>query len=728
MRWLLATFLVFVFLLLVLAGAAAYIYARVSVPEKANIAYSSLITYADGQTEIARIGSVNRQDVKLTQVPLDVRNAVLAAEDRNFYSEPGISVPSIMRALWADVTGGEVAQGGSTITQQFVKNAYLSSDRTLSRKIREIVIAVKLDRKYTKDQIFERYLNTIYLGRGAYGISSAARAYFGTDVEHLTLDQGALLAGLIRAPSALDPRANPQGSTARYRQVLASMADAGWVDRHHADTATLPLTFPLAASGVSAAIGPQAAYIREQVKRELAAAGLSETDLARGGYHITTTLDPSMQVAAVQSVENTLAGAPSNLQTALVSVEPGTGRIRAYYPGDLYGRASDGGERYIDNISQQTLPPGSSFKPVALVAALNQGIPLNAVYDGRNRLVLPGYPDGVRNFGDESFGQVSLPTALANSINSVFVKLGLDAGLTNVANIAHQLGIPSSTQLAEVPSLPLGSQYVRPLDLAGVYATLAARGIAATPHLVETVTDRSGAVVFRADDGGHQVVPQRVADDATYALEQVVQSGTGTGAQLTGGRAAAGKTGTTDGNLSALFCGYTPQLATVVAMFRPGNLPLQNILGYSEVTGGTLPATLWSNFMNTALDGQPLLPFPDPPDPTRPVYTSYPGNPDTVATPTQAFLPPVPPSTPQSVLPTLPATPSVAPSRTQAPTGTPSLPPSPSATRSRPTAQGTGTGTAGGLPAGTGRGGVAGGGGAAPAGAGSAGGASPAAR
>ena len=211
-------------------------------------------------------------------------------------------------------------------------------------------------------------------------------------------------------------------------------------------------------------------------------------------------------------------------------MEPGTGRIRACYPGDLYGRASDGGERYIDNISQQTLPPGSSFKPVALVAALNQGIPLNAVYDGRNRLVLPGYPDGVRNFSDESFGQVSLPTALANSINSVFVKLGVDAGLTNVANIAHQLGIPSSTQLAEVPSLPLGSQYVRPLDLAGVYATLAARGIAATPHLVETVADRSGAVVFRADDGGHQVVPQRVADDATYALEQVVQSGTGTGA------------------------------------------------------------------------------------------------------------------------------------------------------------------------------------------------------
>jgi membrane peptidoglycan carboxypeptidase len=237
---------------------------------------------------------------------------------------------------------------------------------------------------------------------------------------------------------------------------------------------------------------------------------------------------------------------------------------------------------------------------------------------------------------------------------------------------------------------------------------------------VETVTDRSGAVVFRADDGGHQVVPQRVADDATYALEQVVQSGTGTGAQLTGGRAAAGKTGTTEGNLSALFCGYTPQLATVVAMFRPGNLPLQNILGYSEVTGGTLPATLWSNFMNTALDGQPLLPFPDPPDPTRPVYTSYPGNPDTVATPTQAFLPPVPPSTPQSVLPTLPAAPSVAPSRTQGQTGTPSSP-SPSATRSRPTAQGTGTGTPGGLPAG------AGGGGGGP-GAGGAGGGSPAAR
>ncbi|MGZ4618247.1 MAG: transglycosylase domain-containing protein [Frankiaceae bacterium] len=705
-RWLLATLLVFVFLLLVLFGAAAYIYMRVPVPEKANIVYSSVITDEDGQTEIARIGSVNRQDVKLAQVPPDVRNAVLAAEDRNFYSEPGVSVPSIMRALWANVTGGEVAQGGSTITQQFVKNAYLSSDRTLSRKVREIVIAVKLDRKYTKDQILELYLNTIYFGRGAYGISSAARIYFGTDVEHLTLDQGALLAGLIRAPSALDPRANPQGADARFHQVLGAMAEAGWVDRQHADTATPPLTFPLTASGVSAATGPQAAYIREEVKRELSAAGLSETDLARGGYRITTTLDPAMQAAAVKSVENTLSGAPSNLQTAIVSVEPGTGRIRAYYPGDLYGRDQDGRERYIDNITQQTLPPGSSFKPVALVAALNKGIPINAAYDGRNRLVLPGYPDGVRNFGDESFGQVSLPTALANSINSVFVKLGLDAGLANVADMAHQLGIPASTQLAEVPSLPLGSQYVRPLDLAGVYATLAARGIASTPHLVETVTDRSGAVVFRGDDGGRQVIPQRVVDDATYALEQVVQNGTGTGAQLAGGRAAAGKTGTTEGNLSALFAGYTPQLATVVAMFRPGNLPLQNILGYGEVTGGTLPATLWSNYMNSALEGQPLLPFPDPPDPIRPTYTSYPGNPDSGATSTPADTPaagpPVSTPTPQDVLPSVPATSNELPRGLQSPAAAPSASPTPTASSTGATSRGRQTNnTTGGRPAGT---------------------------
>ena len=701
-RWLLAFFLVLVFMLVVVVGAGAYLYVRVQVPSKANIAYSSLITYADGTTEVARIGSVNRQDIKLAQVPLDVRNAVLAAEDRNFYSEPGVSVPGIMRALWADVTGGEVSQGGSTITQQFVKNAYLSSDRTLSRKIREIVISVKLDRKYTKDKILELYLNTIYFGRGAYGISSAARAYFGTDVEHLTLDQGALLAGLIRAPSALDPRGNPEAAAARFHQVLESMAAAGWLDRHHADTATPPLTFPLTASGVSPAIGPQAAYIREEVMRELAGAGLSETDLARGGYHITTTLDPNTQLAAVNSVEKTLAGAPSNLQTALVSVEPGTGRIRAYYPGDLYGRASDGQERYIDNISQETVPPGSSFKPVALVAALNQGIPLNSVYDGRNKLVLPGYPDGVRNFSDESFGQVSLTTALANSINSVFVKVGLDAGLSNVANTAHELGIPASTQLAEVPSLPLGSQYVRPLDLAGVYATLAARGIASTPHLVETVTDRSGGVVYRADDGGRQVIPQRVADDATYALEQVVQNGTGTGAQLAGGRPAAGKTGTTEGNLSALFCGYTPQLATVVAMFRPGNVALQNILGYSEVTGGTLPATLWANFMDNALEGQPILPFADPADPTQPGYSSYPGNPDGASTPSPAPAPQGTAPAPQDVLPSVPATTNELPPGLQSPATVPSAAASPAATATGTTGQGAlGTATAGNLPPGT---------------------------
>ena len=414
---------------------------RIPLPDRINTAQTSVITYRDG-SELARIGAVNRTNVPLTQVPVPVRNAVLAAEDHKYYSEPGISFKGIARALWTDVRGGEISQGGSTITQQYAKNAYLTSQRTFSRKLKEIVIAVKLNRKYSKDQILEFYLNTIYFGRGAYGIQAASQAYFGVDVSKLTPEQGAVLAGLIRAPSSLDPRVNPTSSEQRWHEVLNAMVKYHWLDAERAATAKFPPTLPSTGGGVAEPSSPEAAFIRNRVDYELTQDGVSEDLIRRGGLKITTTLDMRLQSEAVGAVERATKGAPAALQAGLVAVEPGTGRVRAYYPGNGYGSK---GRRYVDNATFETTQPGSSFKPIVLAAALAKGISLNTVYDGHSPQMFPGYqPPGVTNFTQngvaEQPGYINLSQATAMSINTVFVHLGLDVGEANVVKMARAQG------------------------------------------------------------------------------------------------------------------------------------------------------------------------------------------------------------------------------------------------------------------------------------------------
>ncbi|HSP37516.1 MAG TPA: transglycosylase domain-containing protein [Frankiaceae bacterium] len=599
-----------VFSLFVIAAAGLFYAAtKVPLPNSVDTEQVSTVTYRDGKTQIVKIGSVNRTDVPLDAVSVDARNAVLAAENRNFYSESGISFRGTLRAAWTNIKGGEVAQGGSTITQQYARNAYLTQARTFSRKMREIALAIKLDRKYSKDQILEFYLNTIYFGRGAYGIEAASRAYFGTSAKRLTAEQGAVLAGLIRAPSELDPRQDPEGADARFREVLNTMVQQGWLDPDRAARAKLPTTLAQKTDGANTPKTPQDAYIREAVTRELTAAGISEDQITRGGLQITTTLDPKMQQAAVNAVDNVLGGAPADLQTALVAVQPGSGDVLAWYGGKTFGKdPSNGYEDYVDNVTYP-VQPGSSFKPIALAAALQKGTSLNSSYNGNDHsVVVPGYPSGVPNYGGESFGSVNLPTATAHSVNSVFVKLGFDTGESNVAKMGHALGIPAGTNLPEVSSLPLGVADVKPIDMANVYATFASQGETATAHLVDKAVDRDGNVVYSAPGRKSRALSQSASADLTYALQQPLQRGTAAG--LDPGRPAAGKTGTTDQNLSAWFCGYTPQLAAAVALFRPQRKPLNGILGLNEVTGGTLPGRVWQNFMENALSGQPVIPFP----------------------------------------------------------------------------------------------------------------------
>lgn len=609
------------------AAGVAVVYAatRVPLPGEVKTDQTSIIFYGPPAgsnqgtgDELARIGTVNRTDVPLAQVSKDMQHAVLAAEDKNFYSEPGISPKGIARALYVNVTGGEL-QGGSTITQQYAKNAYLSQERTFSRKMREIVLAVKLDRKYSKDQILEFYLNTIYFGRGAYGIEAAAKAYYNTTAANLTAQQGAVIAGLIRSPNYLDPAKNPGPAANRWHDVVATMAAKGWAPASITGEQPPPVA---AMASDSTTTSAQVAYIRDEVKRELKAGGITDDQINRGGLRITTTIDKGRQMAAfnaVTSVLSTAYAAVPDLRTGLSAVEPGTGRILAWYGGSLYGKDAQGREQYEDNVATAQVQSASTFKTITLVAALQKNINLKSTFAAPAKAVLPGYEVGNDESEGGDLGYKNLIQATAASINTVFVPLGQNIGVNNVISTARNLGIRDSTTLEPVAGITLGKDNVYPIDMTSVYAVLASNGVRAKPHMVDKVVDGSGQVIYSgADQNAKQAIPSSVARDATYALQSVITdpSGTGHRAALAGGREAAGKTGTSTDFRSAWFCGYTKEIASCVDMFRGKGLntdQLKGIPGAADgVYGGTLPARVWKAFMDAALQGVPKSTF-DPP-------------------------------------------------------------------------------------------------------------------
>ena len=589
--------------LVVFLAVAFLVYQAVRIPLPANIAEPEQIrvTYADG-SPLGNIGSFNRTEVSLSAVPVPVQDAVLAAEDRNYLHEPGVSVRGIARALVADVTAGKISQGGSTITQQYAKNAYLGQQRTFSRKIKEVVLAIKLSHKFSKQQILQDYLNTIYFGRGAYGIEAASKAYFGVHVASLDVAQGAVLAGLIREPSYLDPRLHPKSSLTRWNEVLSTMVSQKWLTATQRAALVYPATIPRRelASPQSGPVG----VVDAQVAAFLHAK-FGDSAVALGGLTVTTTLSPTAERAALDAVAAHTAGAPAGLRVALESIDPTTGAIRAYYGGASTAQP--------DAVSYLTAPPGSSFKPIVLAAALRSGTRLTTTFDGSSPQTFGGTT--VHNFDGEQFGRINLITATANSVNTVYVALNIATGPQQVADLAHVLGIPSSVTLNPVGTMALGEDYVHAADMAEVYATFADDGVQATPYLVDRVVDRKGRVLYQAHPSRVRVLPSSVARDATYALQRVLTEGTAAGAGLTG-RESAGKTGTTDGNVSAWFDGYTPQLATVVGIFDPtSGGHLQSLVpwsgcGCAQVTGGTVPAHLWQAYMNAALAGTPAVPFP----------------------------------------------------------------------------------------------------------------------
>ena len=587
----------------------ALAYFTVDVPD-ANAyvnSQSTIFQYANGE-EIGRVGTQNRQIVPLAKIPLKVRQAVLAAEDKSFYSNKAFSVTGILRAAFNNLTGGSL-QGGSTITQQYAKTAFLTPSRTIQRKVRELVIAIKLENELSKDQIFESYLNTIYFGRGSYGVMTASQQYFNRTVDQLTISQAAVIASILRSPGLYDPafaEGNAERLANRFEYVKNNMLEEGWLSEEEAAKMKLPEVAPRATSGQLS--GPKG-HVIEAVQKELAKLGFSQDQLLVGGLVIKTTLDQKAQQSAVDAVNRFYpSNAPEDLRIGLAAIRPGTGEVLALYGGRDYL------ERQLNDATQSITQAGSTFKPFAIIAALEKGIPLTSMWNGDSPQTFDdlGKPYEVFNYGNNGWGQVDLMTATKHSINTVFVPLGIDVGPDKVVDVARRAGIPDTVAMMPTPSFVLGTSSPHVIDVANAYATFAAQGVRSKPYLVSQVIGSNKGVLFEATPSTEEVFSKDVMADLTYALKGTITGGTGAAA-LALGRPAAGKTGTSQSNASAWFSAYTPQIAASVSFFRDNaTQSLNGIGGMTSVTGGSFPARIWTQFMKGALKGEPVMSFPAP--------------------------------------------------------------------------------------------------------------------
>ncbi len=613
--------------------ALAYVLIDIPEPNDRAVSQASVIYYSDGETEMDRIATVNREAVDIDKVPTEVRHAFVAAEDRSFYENRGISPKGILRAVSAAVSGGQ-QQGGSTITQQYVKNYFLTQDQTLTRKAKEVLISVKIDGELSKKEILANYLNTIYFGRGADGIQTASQAYFRKDVEELTVSEGAFLASVVNGPSLYDPALGDEQrerAEDRWAYVLDGMVEKGWLTASERDR----MEFPKVRSPQRQSSPDDIGFITEEVRDELRTkVGLSEADIARGGYKIVTTIDKDAQEAAAEAVADarpTEKGS-SDVHIGLAAVKPGDGAIRAMYGGPTFGEGRYG---YFNAAVDGKMQAGSTMKPFTMIAALREGMPLSTTFSGNS----PYYDEafvydqpgataiqrrgGIVNFSGADYGPVTMREATKKSINTYYAQLNLAAGPKETAEAATQAGVRSwngnrRIPFSKGPTNVFGTDAVRVIDMAGAYATIAAQGRYAEPYYITSVTgtgDRD--YEYEVEKNVERVYPKDVARDAIQAMSQVASPG-GTGyptvAELN--RPVGGKTGTTSGNYAAWFDGFTPgQLATAVGMYRgDGRLveenQLMNLGGYAEVTGGTIPAEIWTDFMIGALDGEPVKELP----------------------------------------------------------------------------------------------------------------------
>ena len=548
----------------------------------------SLTLVASDGSLIATYGDLFGQPVTLKEMPKYLPQAVIATEDRRFYSHFGIDPIGLARAFFANMHAGHVVQGGSTITQQLAKNLFLTPDRTFKRKAQESLLALWLEHKFTKDQILEIYLNRVYLGAGTYGVDAAARRYFNKPATDVTLYEASIIAGLLKAPTKFNPAGDHDRAAARAHQVLANMVEAGYLTEPQADAAESQRTELAKVMGTR----PGNRYFADWIAAQVA----SFTSFGDRDLTVVTTLDPKLQAEAEKSIEDTLTADGTKAaatQSALVAMSP-DGAVRALVGGKDYG------DSQFDRATQAQRQPGSAFKPFVYLAALERGLkPTDRFVDGP--VSIGGYEP--HNYTNRYLGDVSVADAVAESINTVAVQVLERAGIDNVIAAAHRLGITSD--LNRDVTLALGTADVSLMELTAAYATFASGGTGAWPYGIVEVRDRNGSLVWqRTGSGPGQLIAPDIAGEMNQLLEGVIARGTGKAAQF--GRPEAGKTGTTQDYKDAWFIGYTADLVAGVWFGNDDNTPM------NKVTGGTLPAKTWRNFMVQATAGQPVRDLPEP--------------------------------------------------------------------------------------------------------------------
>ncbi len=607
------------------AGVAALLYGDLpgTVPEANDrvVAMPSVVTDSAGNP----IGTF--QEFELTvpirpdDIPQVLEDAVVAAEDQNFWEHSGVDFEGLARAAAANFREREIVQGGSTITQQLVKNRYLSNERSFGRKLNEAVLAARIERDMSKDEILFEYLDTTYFGSGAYGVGAAAETYFRKPVSELTTSEAAILAGIIPSPSETNPRTDPWAAEERRSEVLRLMEEQGYLTIEERDAA---LAEQLWFAGLGEPDRPATVYyppmeaddgpypfFLDYVRRYLVDRYGDEL-VYRGGLRIQTTIDPGLQAEAEAAVAAELEGTAAPLEMALVSIDPGTGHVRAL----VGGRDWEASQVNLALGGSLGMQPGSSFKPFVLATAFERGFGPDTVYPAPGSWSVPGCAGEqctVSNYDGSGYGALTLDSATRSSVNTVYAELIFDLGPSAVAETARRLGISTLDPDREYGvSLALGSAEVSPLDMASAYGVFANHGERVAPTPVLRVVDADGAVLEdNTETAGEQVMNAAVADTVTDVLTGVITSGTGTSAEV--GRPAAGKTGTAEEYRAAWFVGYTPQLSTAVWLgYSDEPRELRDIGGYGVVTGGTLPAHAWATFMAAAHESWPVVEFLEP--------------------------------------------------------------------------------------------------------------------
>jgi penicillin-binding protein 1A len=604
-----------------LLGATACTIPQVDLNEEtpAPLPQNSIVFAADGTPITTLHAEQDRVLVPIDRIPQVMQDAVVAIEDKRFWTHRGVDLKALVRAAYVNATEGRIVEGGSTITQQYVKNTLVGNDRTLKRKIREARLAWDLEHEYSKGEILEKYLNTIYFGKGAYGVQSAARKYFSKRASELNLVESALLAGLIAAPERYDPVDVPEAAIGRRNLVLARMKDLGMIEE--------PVYQEAVRSQLGLQLAPEkrryrAAYFVEYVKEQILhdpLFGVTDRDrydfLFKGGLRIHTTIDLGMQEAAENAVNGVLSQ-PGDPSGALTAIDPRTGHIVAMVGGrDFFAKPKK------DPVAQVNLATGdggtgrqagSAFKPFALVAALESGISPQKTYRASSSITIPlgyGAPWNVQNYEGSGFGDITLEEATIDSVNVVYAQLIMELGPERVADTAYQMGIQS--RIRSVPSAVLGTNEVNTLEMASAFGTLATNGAHAQPVAIERITDATGRVLYEAEPIVEDVLNPGIAWVATQILRKVILYGTGVAGNI--GRPAAGKTGTAQQWRDAWFAGYIPQLSAAVWVgFPRAQIPMVPPTTRIRVTGGSFPTQIWHAFMAAVTRRMPVKDFVKP--------------------------------------------------------------------------------------------------------------------